>query len=127
MKIHHIAISVKNLEKSVKFYTENFEFKEIERFTKQDWNGEAVVLQLGDMKLEVFGFNDFIENTADFENLRTIGINHFGIQVESVQEKYREFKNRGIDIDEPVAGKTCAWFCFLRDPDGISVELYETK
>jgi glyoxylase I family protein len=127
MKIHHIAISVKNLEKSEKFYTENFGFREIERFTKQGWDGEAVVLQLEDTRLEIFGFNDFIENKADFKDLRTTGINHFGIQVESVQEKYRAFKNKGIDIDEPVAGKTCAWFCFLRDPDGISVELYEAK
>lgn len=36
-----------------------------------------------------------------------------------------ELKSKNVDIDEPVKGTTCAWFCFLRDPDGLSIELYE--
>ncbi|MCA9356204.1 VOC family protein [Candidatus Nomurabacteria bacterium] len=127
MKIHHIAISVKDLEKSVFFYKENFGFKEIDRFTKPGWTGEAVVLLLGDVRLEIFCFKDYIDNKNEVGNLKTIGINHFGIEVDSVLDKYKEFKNKGIDIDEPVEGKTCAYFCFLRDTDGISIELYENK
>ena len=40
-------------------------------------------------------------------------------------EKFEELKNNGVEIDAPVKGTTCAWFCFLRDPDGIPIELYE--
>jgi catechol 2,3-dioxygenase-like lactoylglutathione lyase family enzyme len=127
MKIHHIAISVKNLENSVKFYTENFDFKFVEKFTKESWDGEAVVLQLDDIKLEIFSFNNFIENKNELGNLKTIGLNHFGIQVENLLEKHKEFKEKGVEINKPVKGTTCAWFCFLKDPDGISIELYELK
>jgi catechol 2,3-dioxygenase-like lactoylglutathione lyase family enzyme len=127
MRIHHIAISVKNLEESVSFYKDNFKFLEIDKFTKPGWNGSAVILQLNDINLEIFGFNDFLENQDDISSLKTIGVRHIGIQVESVLEKYHELKSKGIDIDEPVKGTTCAWFCFLRDPNGIPVELYETN
>ncbi len=125
MKIHHIAISVKNLEKSAKFYKENFGFEEINRFTKPRCEGNAVILKLNDFEFEMFQFQNPIDKKDDFSNLKVIGLKHIGIQVESVKEKYEQLKNNNIDIDEPVKGTTCAWFCFLRDPDGLPIELYE--
>jgi len=127
MKVHHLAISVKNSEKSVKFYKDNFGFEEIKRFTKPGWDGGAVVLELDDLQLEIFQFNNYIEKKDDLSDLKAIGLKHIGIQVANVNEKYREFKNKQIDIDEPVKGVTVPWFCFLRDPDGIPIELYESK
>lgn len=126
MKIHHIAISVKDSEKTAKFYKENFEFQEINRFTKSGWDGSAIVLESNDLQLEIFQFQNPIEKKDDLSNLKVIGLKHIGIQVESVNEKYKELKDKGVDIDEPVRGTTCAWFCFLRDPDGIPIELYES-
>lgn len=125
MRVHHIAISVKDLEKSAKFYNENFGFEEIKRFTKPDWDGSAIFLKLGDLQLEIFQFQDHIEKKDDLSNLKVIGLKHIAIQVENVNEKFKELKNGGVDIDEPIKGTTCAWFCFLRDPDGIPIELYE--
>ena len=125
MKIHHIAISVRDLNRSVSFYKENFGFKEIGKFTKPGWDGSAIVLELNGITLEIFGFNDYIEKKMDGSNLKVIGINHFGILIDTVNKKYQELKDKGVEIDEPVKGTTCAWFCFLRDPDGISLELYE--
>ena len=125
MRIHHIAISVKDSEKSAKFYKETFGFEEINRFTKPGWDGSAIILKLNDLRFEVFQFQSHIEKKDDLSNLKVIGLKHIGIQVKSVKEKYEELKNKSVDIDEPVKGTTCAWFCFLRDPDGIPIELYE--
>ncbi len=125
MRIHHIAISVKDSQKSAKFYRDNFEFKEINRYTKQGWDGNAIILKLDRLQLEIFQFQGQIEKKDDLSNLKVIGLKHIGIQVENVKEKYEELKNRNVDIDEPVKGTTCAWFCFLRDPEGIPIELYE--
>jgi catechol 2,3-dioxygenase-like lactoylglutathione lyase family enzyme len=125
MKVHHIGISAKDLEKSAQFYIKNFGFKEVNRFTKPGWNGRAIILELGQLQLEIFGFSDMQEKKDDLSDLKVVGIKHIGIQVNSVKDKHKELKNRGIDIDDPVKGTTCAWFCFLRDPDGIPVELYE--
>ncbi|MFH1455522.1 MAG: VOC family protein [archaeon] len=126
MKIHHIAISVKDSEKSAKFYKDNFGFEEINRFTKPGWDGSAIILKLNDLQFEIFQFQNPIDMKDDFSNLKVIGLKHIGIQVDNVKEKYEELKNKEINIDEPKKGTTCAWFCFLRDPDRIPIELYES-
>lgn len=125
MRVHHFAISVKDAKRSVRFYEDNFGFQKINEFTKPGWDGGAIVLRLGDLQLEIFQFKNQIDNQDDLFNLKVIGLKHIGIQVDSVNEKYQDLKNRDVDINKPVKGTTCAWFCFLRDPDGIPIELYE--
>jgi glyoxylase I family protein len=125
MKIHHIAITVKDLERSVVFYKETLGFRQVERFTKPGWDGEAVVLELGGMRLELFAFDNSIDRKDDLSDFKVRGLKHIAFEVDSVQETYKSLKEKGVDIDEPVNGTTCAWFCFLRDPDGIPLELYE--
>lgn len=127
MRIHHIAISVKDLEKSAGFYKENFQFKEISKYTKPGWDGNAVILGLGDVQLEIFQFKRYIEKKDNLSDFEVIGLKHIGIQVQNVHNKYDELKNKGLDIDQPLKGTTCAWFCFLRDPDGIPIELYQSN
>lgn len=125
MRVHHIAVTAKNSEKTAAFYKENLGFSEINRFTKPGWDGGAIVLQLGDVRLEIFHFQSSVDKKDDASNFKVIGFKHIGIQVDNVKDTYVKLKNKGIDIDEPVKGTTCAWFCFLRDPDGIPIELYE--
>jgi glyoxylase I family protein len=127
MRIHHIAISVKNLKASVDFYRDNFSFEVIKEFTKPGWDGGAVLLKLNDLQLEVFQFRSSTMNNDDMSNLKVIGLKHIGIQVDSVFEVYNRLKMNNVDIDEPVKGTTCAFFCFLRDPNGIPLELYQVK
>lgn len=66
-----------------------------------------------------------MDKKDDLSNFKVVGLKHIGIQVGSVKEKYEELKGKGVDIDEPVKGTKCAWFCFLLDPNGIPIELYE--
>ncbi|MFT4303975.1 MAG: VOC family protein [Candidatus Woesearchaeota archaeon] len=126
MKIHHIAISVRDLEKSAFFYKNIFGFQEINRFTKPGWDGSAIILELNHLQLEIFQFQNSTDKKDNLSNLKVIGLKHIGIEVDNVRQKYKELQNKGIDIDEPKKGTTCAWYCFLRDPDGIPIELYES-
>lgn len=125
MRIHHVGISVRDLEKSSNFYKGNFGFKEVNRIIKPEWTGEAIILEGDSIQLEIFSFSDYEESQCDFSNSKQIGIKHIGIEVDDVREKYIELKSRGIDIDEPKEGMSCSWYCFLRDPDKLSIELYE--
>jgi len=127
MHFHHIAISVKDSEKSVEFYKKNFGFKEVRRFTKPDWDGGAIVLSLDNIELEIFQFNDSTDKKDNLSDLKVIGLKHIGIEVEDVDQKHRELKTQDVDIDDPKQGTTCAKFCFLRDPDGIPIELYQRE
>jgi len=125
MRIQHIAISVIDSEITAKFYRENFGFQEINRFTKLGWDGGCIVLMLEDIRLEIFSFDSEMEKKDDLSNLKVVGLKHIGIEVKNVHEKYMELKEKDLDIDEPVKGTTCTWFCFLRDPDGIPIEMIE--
>lgn len=125
MDIHHIAISVSDLEKSVRFYKDMLGFQEAFRFTKKEWKGKAVVMKLNDIELEIFHLSGFVRNQDNMSDLNVIGIKHFAIAVKDIDKTYAELKSKGIDIDLPKKGTTCSKYCFLRDPDQIPIELYE--
>lgn len=127
MKIHHIALSVKNLEKSTRFYKDIFGFDEVKKFEKKDLGGKAVLLKLGDTRLELWEFVEQIENKDDFSNLNILGMKHFSIEVDGIDQKYRELKSKNIEITEPKLGASGARYCFLKDPDGLPIELYEEE
>lgn len=109
----------------LKICKENFGFEEVDRFPKPGWDGSAIILKLNDLQFEIFQLQNQIDKEDGLSNLKVIGLKHVGIEVESVKQKYEELKNKDINIDEPVKGATCAWFCFLMDPDSIPIELYE--
>ena len=124
MEFHHLAISVRDLERSIKFYQEIFGFEEVTRFTKEGWRGEAVVLNLKETHLELFCFEDAVENKDDLSNFKVLGYKHMAFKVDNIDDKYQELKAKNIEISKPEIGKTCK-FCFLKDPDGFPIELYE--
>jgi len=127
MRIHHLAIGVKNLDKSIKFYQQCFGFTEVERFTKSGWDGKVVILRLGEVNLELFHFNEQIESKDNHNQFNVIGLKHIAFLVDSVDETYSRLKKLNVDIDKPQLGTTCAKFCFLRDPNGVVIELYERR
>lgn len=125
MRIHHISITVKDVPKSILFYKINFGFKEIETYTKDGWDGQITLLELDNTRLELFHFPEILDTKDDLMDFKVVGIKHIGIEVKSVDEKYQELKAAGVDIDEPGDGTRCKRYCFLRDPDGIPIELFE--
>lgn len=125
MKFHHIAISVEDLQESIKFYVDHFGFEIIRKFTKDEWDGSAAILELEDIKLELFHFNDHEHIDNKPSNLHITGLKHFAFEVEDIETKYEELESKDVDIDEPKPGTTCSKFCFLRDLNGILIELYQ--
>ena len=120
MKIRHIAILVSDLEQSIRFYINNFGFTEFKRFSKPGYETDIVLLQSDNIGLEIFQNSKAKPISRELK----LGIRHITIETDNLNEKYKELKNKGIDIDEPIKGTTCT-YCFLRDPDGIELELYE--
>lgn len=125
MKIHHVAISVRNLENSANFYKDIFGFIEVKRFERKDLGGKAVFLKLEGMQIELWQFDKQIENKDDLSNLNILGIKHIAFEVDNIEEKYKELKAKNIEISEPKLGASGARYSFLKDPDGIPLELYE--
>ena len=118
-------MTVRSTEETSMFYIENFGFEFVHEFTKPGWDGHATIIKLGEVKMELFEFAAPTEPMDSLQAMSIIGIKHFSLGVEDLLEKHKELKSKGVDIDEPVSGTTCKWYCYFRDPNGIVVELIE--
>ena len=106
---NHIHLEVENLEESVRFYCNNFGFKEHRRLEG------LVFLRLGDMDFAICqGMPVKDENF------------HFGFRVESGQavEKWHDFlKGKGIPV-QPVQKHESHTAFRMKDPSGYKIEFY---
>jgi lactoylglutathione lyase len=123
MRIHHIALSVWSLDASVKFYKDTFGFEEVRRFEHKELMGKAVFLKLTDgCQLEIWEFKDQREPKDDLSDLNIFGLKHIAIEIDDLETKHRELSDKGIKVS-PIKQGTLSKYCFLKDPDGIVIEL----
>ncbi len=127
MKIHHIAITVKNLQESVEFYTKNFGFAVAHEFERPDLLGKAAFIKLGDTHIELWEFEDAYDGQNDLHDLKLRGIRHIAFQVDDIDVEYQRFVDNGISVEKPSVGGSGSKYCFLQDPNGVQLELYEVK
>jgi catechol 2,3-dioxygenase-like lactoylglutathione lyase family enzyme len=115
MKRFHIHVAVKDLEKSVQFYSTLFGENPVK--LKEDY----AKWMLEDPRL------NFAISTRSEE----VGVNHLGIQVENVEELLKitdRLKNAGLQVGDEGETKCCyaksnkAW---ISDPTGLPWETYQ--
>ncbi|VVB77517.1 Glyoxalase/Bleomycin resistance protein/Dioxygenase superfamily protein [uncultured archaeon] len=125
--MHHVALSVKDLDASLIFYKDLLGTKEGKSFERKDLGGRAVFLVLDNIQLELWQPYEQKPNKDDLTDLNTRGIRHIAFEFDDLDAKYKELKAKGIDIDEPAPGASVSKLCQLRDPDGMVVELYQKQ
>lgn len=126
--INHVTISVKNIERSTEFY-KKFGFTEYKNYS--DESVQIKTLKLENMVLEIFCYKEFEqmpEHAKDLGlDLKTIGTKHFGLGVKSVEEA-KEFLLSNSIIQNEIeihSGRLGKDYFFIKDPDGILVEIIE--
>ena len=121
--VGHIGIKVKNLEKSMAFYTETMGFPEMFRLHRDDGRVWLVYLRItDDQYLEIFP--EAIQDRApEPENN---GINHFCLTVENIEEIVRQLEAKGVALYWPLkTGADNNRQAWVLDPDGNRIELME--
>ena len=117
--IHHIAIIVSS-ESSLVFY-QKLGFQES---FKKIRNYDTIVLMDGyGIQLEIFIDPNHPEH-ADGKQ-ETIGLRHFALKVDSIEETMNELGLTIDDVGSIMKDWTGNRFCFIKDPDGLLVELHE--
>ena len=130
-KIHHVAISVSDLQKSYNFYRK-FWFEKILYWQDEQKTLEIMHLKLNDFILEIFCFKNFEKIYFYEKQLQTslprIWVKHFWIQVENLEEAKKFFEKEKIAENiEIKLWRTGIKYFFIKDPDGILLEFVEDK
>jgi catechol 2,3-dioxygenase-like lactoylglutathione lyase family enzyme len=106
-QIHHFALSVPNLNESVKWYTETLGFSTERRFGFPELKTEIVhLISSSGIRIELL-YTEGSASSPDigrdaFGAIATQGAKHIGLQVENIDEVADELKCKGVYILQDV-------------------------
>ncbi len=138
----HVAVTVSNLARSLKFYCEQLGLREVERhLLKGDGierlvGKKGVVLQVvrlaaRDDDRVLIDLQQYVSPKGKLSKaqLGDTAHLHFGLRIDDLDSAYKELRSKGASfVSEPVTFDL-EWgsvkVVFLRDPDGAIVELTE--
>ncbi len=138
---HHIGVVVRNLERSLEFYRDALGIEIIRgrtTFSDRDMEGIAraagapgykiavAFLSTGNTMIELVEYDppgkDFTLSSSD------VGAPHFCIEVDDIEAVHSRLAEKGVEFYAPPyriqdGYASGVQFTYLRDPDGISLEL----
>jgi catechol 2,3-dioxygenase-like lactoylglutathione lyase family enzyme len=139
--MHHVGITVRDLEESLAWYERVFGVqREFVAHGSGPGLSEAVgvpgaelsfaFLRFGSCVVELLCYDNEREDTWDRSNA-DVGSTHVCIDVPDLRAAYDDLSAKGVEFlsspllieDGPLEG--CS-FVYLRDPDGVTLELFET-
>lgn len=127
MRLFHTALSVRNIEKSRKFYEAVFGLRYSRGAERRELKVKFIQLKddLGNI-VELFEHDEPLplqENLMDFQR---VGIKHISFIVDKLEPVISSaVREGGSVIREPRSGKTVKRNAFVADLDGIPIELVE--
>lgn len=130
--LHHLALSARDLDKTRDFY-ERFGFRLVLLWEAADKSLRIAHLALpGGPVLELFEYDANRDGPpSSFEvgnDLEIVGVKHFGLQVDDIHAVHRAFMEEGCgELTDVKRGRTEIDYFFVRDPDGIWVEVVQDE
>lgn len=126
---NHVAISVTNVLESIEFY-KKFGFKEFKSWEEEDKSIKIKMLKLNNTVLEIFCYKHYsdLPETAKSTatDLKVLGTKHFALGVENIEQaKDYILKNEIANEIEIKVGRLGKPYFFIKDPDGILIEIIE--
>lgn len=118
--LDHVAVNVKDLERSLKFYTEVLGLKVSEREHQKP--GIEYFLDCGTSLVGLIQ-GDFRGPVHPFQH-EGIGANHFSFRVETkdFDAAVAELKKAGVEVTFSKK-RDKSWSCYFLDPDGNKLEI----
>lgn len=128
--INHFAISVADLEATIKWYEKIFGFVLIDKSEIPGQNTKVSHMQGKNFILEIFEAADSkpLEEARTIPNqdLKSQGNKHISFGVPDGPKAKRELEALGVDVVF-VAEVDNTWGCFIRDNSGNLIEIFEEK
>jgi lactoylglutathione lyase len=125
LTIDHIGIAVSDIAKSIDFYHRCLGMQIIEELKAPNLNVHLIFLKSGNCMIELLDYTDKVTLKPPHQN--NLGIRHFTLLVENLDEEYNRLKKMGVKFTRypQVIIKDRIRNAFLTGPDGESIELME--
>ena len=123
-KFWYVGIRVKDLEKSLAFYTGFLGMKEKGRSRIEQTKGDVVSLLSSDGKFEI-ELNHY-DDDSPYSSQYVVGegLDHLGFSVSDLDGALIEARKMGYPVRSEVRTDTNRW-AFVEDPNGIWIELFK--
>lgn len=127
MQIDHVAIVVKDLEKTIDLYTKTLGFRQVYRETVADQGIEAVGLEAGDSIIELLRPLDESSPIAKYRGEAETKMHHTAYRVADIEGELRRLKEAGVRLidEQPRKGAHGNLIAFLhpKSTGGVLIEL----
>jgi len=122
-KFDYTGIGVRDLDHSIKFYTEKLGMQLLGRYKIKETNGEIADLKSpdGDQKLEL----NWYANRGEYKNGDEL--DHLAFEVQDVDAALSELRSQGVEVAMEPFNAGNSRLAFVKDPDGIWIELEGPK
>lgn len=129
--LHHGALSVSDLVRSIDFYQRVFGFAVDTRMVVHDGDLEIVHMKKGGSYLELFCYRHaqpLPEHATEHErDFPVVGTKHLSFATADSERIHAELARQGVAGLTPVREGTYYKYFFLKDPDGIVLEIVSRK
>jgi len=125
-RIHHVAIISSDYTASKRFYTEILGLSIVAENYRSVRQSHKLDLALPDgSQLELFSFRNPPKRHSYPE---ACGLRHLAFEVDDVAAWKAQLESAGIAVEDVrVDAHTLKRFVFFADPDGLPIELYESR
>ena len=131
LKIEHIGIAVKDLEKSNQLFEKLFgkAHYKIEEVASENVN--TSFFQIGESKIELLEATDSESPIAKFIEKRGEGMHHIAFDVQDIYAEMEKLEKEGFQLinDKPKHGADNKLVCFLhpKTSNGVLIELCQER
>ena len=122
--IAHNAVTVRDMQESLRFYTEALGFKRAFEINRPE-NEEPWIVY---MSIAPGQFLELFYGGTEDSHWRDslIGFNHFCFEVDDIFQTVERVRGAGYPIDiEPKQGADMNWQAWVTDPNGVRIELMQ--
>lgn len=131
MKIEHIGIAVKDIEKSNELFSTLFNTPSYKMEEVESEGVKTSFFQIGESKIELLQATNPNSAIAKFIDKKGEGMHHIAFEVENIEEEIERLKKEGFVLihDIPKLGADNKKIAFLhpKSTNGVLVELCQDR